>query len=274
VEDVITGPKKARQNAPNLIGTGLTPEGIFTNYVMYDLMSEMGWSMSDLISVENVEYWLTQFANRRYGLNSTGQSQLAKDGLILLGHTVYNCTVQNYHDHNILMINIPTLNASDYTWYSLQDIVTSLQLFVAASPSLGKYSTFQYDLADLTRQFLVNLAPVFYQRAVDSYNLGLPESLAENKEIFMDLLNDLESVLSTQKQFLFGVWLESAKNVSKTPEEKSLYEFNACNQVTLWGPDGQILDYAAKQWSGLISQYYGKRWELFFNTLSLNLQQG
>ena len=88
VEDVITRPKKARQNAQNMIGTGLTPEGIFTNYVMYDLMSEMGWSMSDLISVENLEYWLAQFANRRYGLNSSGQSQLAKDGLILLGHTV------------------------------------------------------------------------------------------------------------------------------------------------------------------------------------------
>jgi hypothetical protein len=62
--------------------------------------------------------------------------------------------------------------------------------------------------------------------------------------------------------------------ISKTPEEKSLYEFNVCNQVTLWGPDGQILDYAAKQWSGLVSQYYGKRWELFFDTLLLNLQQG
>ena len=105
------------------------------------------------------------------------------------------------------------------------------------------------------------------------YNLGLAESLAENKEIFLDLVDDLDSVLSTQKQFLFWVWLESAKMITQNPEEKSLYEFNACNQVTLWGPDGQILDYAAKQWSGLISQYYGKRWELFFDTLALNLQQ-
>ena len=27
-------------------------------------------------------------------------------------------------------------------------------------------------------------------------------------------------------------------------------------QITLWGPDGNILDYAAKQWSGLIRAYY------------------
>ena len=29
-----------------------------------------------------------------------------------------------------------------------------------------------------------------------------------------------------------------------TEEEKLNYEFNARNQITLWGPDGQILDYA------------------------------
>ena len=27
-------------------------------------------------------------------------------------------------------------------------------------------------------------------------------------------------------------------------------------QITLWGPSGNILDYAAKQWSGLIDAYY------------------
>ena len=195
VEDVIKGPKEARQTAPNMIGTGLTPEGIFTNYVMYDLMCEMGWSMSDLINLENVEVWFSQFADRRYGLGSRGQSQNAKEGLIILSHTVYNCTVPNYHDHNILMINIPTLNATDYTWYSLQSIFSSLELFVEASTSLASISTFEYDLADLTRQFLVNLAPIFYQRAVDSYNLGLAESLTDNAEIFMDIMDDLERVL-------------------------------------------------------------------------------
>lgn len=29
-----------------------------------------------------------------------------------------------------------------------------------------------------------------------------------------------------------------------------LYEYNARNQITLWGPDGQIKDYANKQWAG------------------------
>eukprot|EP00092_Neocalanus_flemingeri_P012787 GFUD01013779.1.p1 GENE.GFUD01013779.1~~GFUD01013779.1.p1 ORF type:complete len:763 (+),score=138.05 GFUD01013779.1:22-2289(+) len=270
VEDVVTGPAVARRHAPNMIGTGLTPEGIFTNYVMYDLMSEMGWSSSELTNIENIEDWFAQFGRRRYGPDSG----LAKDGLIRLCQTAYNCTIGNFHNHDILVVTLPSLNTTDYTWYSLHDILDSLELFVEASDSLRNISTFQYDLADLSRQFLVNLAPTFYQRAVDSYNHGMVDSLDINQEIFLDLLNDLENVLSTQKQFLLGTWLESAKTISETPEEKSLYEFNACNQITLWGPDGQILDYAAKQWSGLVSQYYARRWALFFDWLALSLAQG
>jgi alpha-N-acetylglucosaminidase len=35
---------KARSDANStMVGIGLTPEGINTNYVMYDLMLEMGW---------------------------------------------------------------------------------------------------------------------------------------------------------------------------------------------------------------------------------------
>ena len=39
-------------------------------------------------------------------------------------------------------------------------------------------------------------------------------------------------------------------------------------QITLWGYDGNILDYAAKQWSGLIRAYYLPRWSLFFKLLA------
>ena len=40
------------------------------------------------------------------------------------------------------------------------------------------------------------------------------------------------------------MYLESAKKLGRTGVEKRNYEMNARNQITLWGPDGQILDYA------------------------------
>ena len=63
--------------------------------------------------------------------------------------------------------------------------------------------------------------------------------------------------LATNRYFLLGVWLEDAKAIpvgdQDTKEVSELYEFNARNQITLWGPNGEILDYATKQWSGILS---------------------
>lgn len=46
--------------------------------------------------------------------------------------------------------------------------------------------------------------------------------------------------------------MESAKSYGDTYGDKLNLEFNARNQVTLWGPKGQISDYANKNWAGLM----------------------
>lgn len=69
------------------------------------------------------------------------------------------------------------------------------------------------------------------------------QALHENALVFLDILQDLDRILATNKNFLLGPWLESAKALATNSRERKLYEFNARNQITLWGPDGQILDY-------------------------------
>jgi len=62
--------------------------------------------------------------------------------------------------------------------------------------------------------------------------------------------------------------------------EADLYEFNARNQLTLWGPKavnmpnlyGYIQDYAAKNWAGLAAGYYLPRWELLMGFATRALQ--
>ena len=38
-----------------------------------------------------------------------------------------------------------------------------------------------------------------------------------------------------------------------------LPRYNARNILTLWGPTGQINDYAKKEWGGLVRDYYKQR---------------
>ncbi len=48
---------------------------------------------------------------------------------------------------------------------------------------------------------------------------------------------------------------------------QAFYDYDARNLITLWGPDGEINDYASKQWGGLVGGYDEPRWEIFVGYL-------
>jgi alpha-N-acetylglucosaminidase len=53
--------------------------------------------------------------------------------------------------------------------------------------------------------------------------------------------------------------------VGNTAGEKALYERNARNLITLWGDANSPLhEYANRQWSGLLNNFYKKRWQTVF----------
>ena len=57
----------------------------------------------------------------------------------------------------------------DLAWYNVSDVVTAWGLYVAAAPRLSHSATFLYDLVDLTRQALANIAPIFYLKVKEAY---------------------------------------------------------------------------------------------------------
>jgi alpha-N-acetylglucosaminidase len=127
---------------------------------------------------------------------------------------------------------------------------------------------FRFDLVDITRQFLVNLAPMFYHEAIDTYKKGNFLNLDMATVKFLDRVDMLDELLGSNQHFLLGQWLKLAKNVGKDNiNDQLMYKFNALNQITLWGPQEQNIDYAAKQWNGLMKGYYYPRWSLFFTNL-------
>lgn len=90
----------------------------------------------------------------------------------------------------------------------------------------------------------------------------------------LELFDDLEAILASSEDFLLGTWLEMAKNLATDDAESKLYEYNARNQITLWGPRGEIRDYANKQWSGIVSDYFKPRWAIFLDGLTTSLTKG
>lgn len=101
----------------------------------------------------------------------------------------------------------------------------------AASDPTVNSPLFAHDLVDLTRQTVQLAIGLLYRKLVNQYNSGDQEGFNSTVPTFIQLLDDLDAVLKTNKKFLLGPWLEDAKTAAKTANESEQFEWNARNQV-------------------------------------------
>lgn len=134
--------------------------------------------------------------------------------------------------------------------------------------------TFLHDVVDMTRQILQILGGEIALSMIDHFNNGDVLGVKNDHKTIQMILNDMDVMLASSPDFLLGAWTQSAASWATNEKERELYVYNALNQLTLWGPNGEIMDYAIKQWSGLISNYIAPRWEAFGNQLVDCLEKG
>ncbi|XP_019409045.1 PREDICTED: alpha-N-acetylglucosaminidase [Crocodylus porosus] len=268
VESVNHGPSDAR-HFPNstMVGTGLTPEGIEQNDVMYELMNELGWRWEPL----DLPLWIANYAERRYG----AKNARAIGAWQLLLHSVYNCSGPCVNHNHSPLVHRPSLRMNTELWYNKSDVYEAWHLLVGAAEELGASPLFRYDLVDVTRQAMQQLVGDYYLEIKQAFQShSLPDLLTAGGVLVYDLLPELDSLLSSDSHFLLGRWLEEAQAMATSDKEAELYDLNARNQLTLWGPTGNILDYANKEFGGLVLDYYGVRWSLFVSALVESLNTG
>lgn len=132
---------------------------------------------------------------------------------------------------------------------------------------------FKHDLVDAIRQMAQNKIDSLFTEVINSYHNKNLTRLKYLSKSFEEILLDLDEILQTSEPFLLGKWLNSSRALASNQVEEQMFEFNARNQITLWGPNGQIVDYAIKQWSGMISDYCWPRWKIFLDQLAASLRK-
>ena len=270
-------------------GIGLTMEGIATNPVLYELMLDQTWQ-SDPIDPST---WLHSYIRNRYGRVTTSLEKCWE----ILRHTVYNGQVIRDGAESIVT-GRPTMDSST-VWtrtrlnYAPAELLPAWDLLVKSADSLNlappnpvtpepdsqrnpRYTDgFSFDLVDLTRQVLANYATVSQQKWVQAFRAGDLAAFNQQSAEFLKLIDDLDTLLATRNDFLLGPWLADARRKGITPDEKALYEVNARDLITLWGDANSPLhEYANRQWSGLLTDFYRPRWEKYFGVLRQSLATG
>ncbi|KAH8297970.1 hypothetical protein KR018_003236 [Drosophila ironensis] len=260
------GAARAMPNS-SIVGTGITPEGIGQNYAMYSLTLERGWSASSF----DLDDWFRRFTLARYGVRDEGLTR----AWLLLKDSVYSFQGLQKMRGQYVVTRRPTFNQEPFTWYNASDVQEAWHLLLSSRAIIpledDRYEVYEHDLVDVTRQFLQISADRLYVNLKSSYRKRQAQRFEYLGSKLLELLDDMELILASGRNFLLGNWLEQAKQVALPAEDRRSFEFNARNQITAWGPDGQILDYACKQWSGLVSDYYRPRWSLFLDDVTVAL---
>ena len=264
IENVAHNPATALhdENSGQLKGIGLTMEAIEQNPVLYELMTDHTWRDTPI----DLNVWLKGYIKNRYGTTTPD----LENAWNIMVQTAYNGQTIRDGAESII-VSRPTFEgyrrwARTKLNYAPEDLLSAWDLFIKSIDGCDQYDGFLYDLVDLTRQVLANYALPLQQQISVAYNRNDRDKFEQYSDEFIDLIEDMDRLLATRKDFLLGPWLADAHNCGLTNEEKDLYEQNARDLITLWGDaHNRLHEYSNRQWSGLLNDFYKPRWQQFFN---------
>ncbi|ETN60068.1 alpha-N-acetyl glucosaminidase [Anopheles darlingi] len=271
VENVYRGVREARASngSYTMLGTGITPEGINQNYGVYEFALEMGWYDGET-AITGTEQWFNDYSVARYGTRAAGSA--AQRAWNVFRGTVYNYVGLERMHGKYTFNRRPTSKINPWIWYNETTFNEGLELLLSfADTGASCNALCQYDVVDVTRQFAQNVADRLYLAFMDDYKRRRYADFRQHAKQFLTLLTELDQLLLTEEHFLLGRWLAAARSFGDTALERQKYEYNARIQLTLWGPQGQIVDYANKQWAGMVTDFFLPRWQLFLGELDLAL---
>lgn len=255
----------------NLVGIGLMPEAVETDEIFYDIISEI--ALED--EAPDINDYLKDFINRRYGICN---DEILDAWRILL-EKVYIPDIPNGGDESAFCCR-PSLTVDRTSTWGGKSLPKDNKYLIEVIETLLKYydcckdsKSYLYDLVDFTRQVFGN----------DSWKLiyGLQKAyLSKQVDVFQNLSSEflkrfdmLEELLKTHEYFLLGNRIKQARNLGKTDFEKRWFEKSLRTLYTIWAhKEGDILhDYAAREYSGMVEDFYKPRWDAFISSLEISL---
>jgi len=263
---------------------GGTMEGIDQNPAYWEFLIGASWRER---KVADLPTHIVESSLRRYGISDPSMIKPIQEAWTLLTNSIYTQDVGIMdgsgvpHFPGTYTVNFdkkgqptPFLCDQYKAWEQLLSVADPLD-------QTRKNVPFRYDLVNLGRELLAEISNVLADKLWDEMQQNAINSTSVKSigDTYVQLLLDVDTLVGTDQAFLLGSWIDMARNIGPSGATDcggnsygiktcgDFYEWNARTQITTWNPTpkdadaipGGPIDYAAKQWNGLIRDYYAVR---------------
>ncbi|MFE2282935.1 alpha-N-acetylglucosaminidase [Streptomyces sp. NPDC059443] len=255
-----------------LTGTAYLPEATGTNPAAFDLFTDLAWEPGPV----DQRKWFAEFADRRYG-HPDAEAAAAWEELRKGPYSTSSGLWSESQDS--LFSARPSLTAVGAAYWSPKSmrypagsVRRALDHLLKVAPRLRGSSAYRFDLVDTARQALANHSRVLLPRIKAAYEA---KDLALFRELTAEWAHrekQLDELVGSDPNFLLGPWLSAARAHGTDRAEQDRYEYDARSILSVWGrrstsEGGFLHDYANREWSGLVSELYARRWSSYFASL-------
>ena len=258
----------AMANSPQagrLAGFGMFPEGLHNNSIVYEAAYDLAWNAGGA----SLPAWLSTYARSRYGRTTPG----IETALGLLVEGAYSARYWTPRWWNgragaYLFFKRPTATITGFEGHpgDRAKLAAAVKDLARLAPGLADQPLFVVDLVDATRHLASEDIDLLLQQAVTAYRGGDLAAGDRARRKIEDLALALDALLGVQSDTLAS-WIDAARAYGDTAEDAQAYVLNAKAQVTVWGGQGNLADYASKAWQGLYRDFYLPRWQMFLDAL-------
>lgn len=266
----------------NIKGVGATPEAIEQVPVLYDALFELPWRSSQ----PDPQEWLSDYTISRYGAANT-EAQAAWEKI---RNSALNCETSLQGPQEAVLCARPALSVGSVSYwggtdifYDAQEVADAAFRLLSAKDALSG-ENYGYDLTDFTRQALTDYGYYLLKGIEAAHTDKDTEAYTTRRDAYLQLILDLDELLSTNKNFMLGRWTQMARSIADeatgtTESDRQWLELNnARTLITTWGDEtqaeyGGLRDYSYREWAGMLKDFYYPRWKTFFSNLDAGKDQ-
>ncbi|MGR4863340.1 alpha-N-acetylglucosaminidase [Caulobacter sp. LARHSG274] len=255
----------ANPETRRLAGFGMFPEGLHSNSIVYEAAYDLAWNAGEASQAA----WLSTYARSRYG-RTTPALDAALGQLVEAAYSTRYWSPRWWKSKAgaYLFFKRPTAAIQDFPPHpgDRTKLAAAVRELTRLAPGFADQPLFIIDLVDAARHLASEDIDLQLQAAVLAYRRGDLASGDAARRKIEDLALAVDGLLGVQPETL-ATWIDAARAYGDTPADARAYVLNAKAQVTIWGGEGNLNDYASKAWQGLYADFYLPRWSLFLDAL-------